>query len=356
MPKQRRKNTVVSEPYPKKNSQQQASKEQEERQPSVDQSTDIQVNESLYCDKCTESVDHLIQCEKCESWYCSSCENVPTQVIEIISEYRQLHWFCKTCETQIGHSAYDQLAVQSTSHESITKQLSKVQAQVQKLVDQVNLQLDNRFKKFETEMNHKLSNASSVWEQQVVTNSNPGTSRDSNWINNNITTRVIDEYRDRESRKLNLILYNVPESQSSDTSVQQTHDTKFISDIANKIEAGQIDVTRVTRLGKKVNNKNRLMKVQVANLSQKRRLLTNAKKLKQCSVDFQNIYLSPDLSYNERQANKLLRQELSRRKEAGETDLVIYRGSIVKKTLHKSNVASHDMDTGHQAQEDDQGG
>ena len=42
-------------------------------------------------------------------------------------------------------------------------------------------------------------------EQQVVINSNPGTSGDSNWINNNITTRVIDEYRDRESRKLKLI-------------------------------------------------------------------------------------------------------------------------------------------------------
>ena len=87
-------------------------------------------------------------------------------------------------------------------------------------------------------MKHKFGNASSMTEQQVVTNSNPGTNGDSNWINNNITTRVIDEYRDRESRKLKLILYNVPESQSGDTSVRKTHDTKFIFDIANKIEAG----------------------------------------------------------------------------------------------------------------------
>ena len=113
---------------------------------------------------------------------------------------------------------------------------------------------------------------------------------------------MIDEFRDRESRKLKLVLYNVPESQSGDTSVRKTHDTKFIFDIANKIEAGQIDVTSVTRLVKKFDNKNRLMKVHVANLSQKRRLLINAKKLKQCSGDFQNIYSSPDLTYNEKQA------------------------------------------------------
>ena len=71
--------------------------------------------------------------------YCSSCERVPTQVVEIFSGYRQLHWFCSTCETQICHSAYDQLAAKSVSHEGITKQLSEVQTQVQKLVDQVNV-------------------------------------------------------------------------------------------------------------------------------------------------------------------------------------------------------------------------
>ena len=179
----------------------------------------------------------------------------------------------------------------------------RVQAQIQKLVDHVNVQLDNRLREFETKMDHKFGNAPLIQEQQMIANPNPKTSGDSNW---NITTHVIDEYRDRESRKLNLILHNVPESQSGDNSARKAHDTNFVSDIANKIQAGKIDVTNVSRLGMKINNKNRLMKVQVANLSQKKSLLTNAKKLKQCSGDFQNIYLTPDLSYNERQANRTL--------------------------------------------------
>jgi len=57
----------------------------------------------------------------------------------------------------------------------------------------------------------------------------------------------------------------------------QAHDTNFVSDIANKIEAGQVDVTSVTRLGKNVNNKNRLMKVPDGQYSPKRRLLINTK-------------------------------------------------------------------------------
>ena len=39
MPKHKRKTVVVSEPYPKKNTQQQPSKDQGEQQSSVDQST-----------------------------------------------------------------------------------------------------------------------------------------------------------------------------------------------------------------------------------------------------------------------------------------------------------------------------
>ena len=76
------------------------------------------------------------------------------------------------------------------------------------------------------------------------------------------------------------------ESQPSYTSVWKAHDTKFISGIANKIEAGQIDVISVTRLGKKDKDKYRPMKVQVANLSQKRKLLSNAKNLSSALVTY----------------------------------------------------------------------
>ena len=80
----------------------------------------------------------------------------------IISDYSQLHWFCNTCETQVGQTSYDQFAVKSVSQDSITKQLSEVQEQVQKLVDKVNVQLQNCLKEFETEMNNKFGNTSSM--------------------------------------------------------------------------------------------------------------------------------------------------------------------------------------------------
>lgn len=39
-------------------------------------------SKALYCDKCSQSVDQLIQCESCEVWFCGACESVPAQILD----------------------------------------------------------------------------------------------------------------------------------------------------------------------------------------------------------------------------------------------------------------------------------
>ena len=39
------------------------------------------------CDSCTDSVDDLVQCERCEMWLCSGCEKVPPEAIRFIGKY-----------------------------------------------------------------------------------------------------------------------------------------------------------------------------------------------------------------------------------------------------------------------------
>ena len=43
------------------------------------------------------------------------------------------------------------------------------------------------------------------------------------------------------------------------------------------------------------------------------------------------MYITPDLTIKEREINRALHQELKRRKEAGEKDLIIKRGKIINK-------------------------
>ena len=120
----------------------------------------------------------------------------------------------------------------------------------------------------------------------------------------------IDEYRDRENRKLSIIVHNVPESVATESAAHIAHDTKYVTNIANIIDAGSIEILNITRLGKKLDDKPRLLKVQLSNLQQKRRILLYAKKLRETSGTFQSLCNS-DLSLNERQENKHLRDNIT---------------------------------------------
>ena len=76
-------------------------------------------------------------------------------------------------------------------------------------------------------------------------------------------------------------MYNVPEAHSGDSSAQKAYDANIISDIVNKIQA-LLGINKSS--GSQVIPKEKFV-------------IKNTKKLKQCSGDFQNIYLAPDLSY-----------------------------------------------------------
>ena len=106
------------------------------------------------------------------------------------------------------------------------------------------------------------------------------------------------------------------------------HDSKWITDIANIIDTGPVEVVNITRLGKKSDDKPRLLKVQLSNLHQKRRILANAKMLRETSGIFQKVYVTSDLSLNERQENKHLRDEPIQHKKDGEKDLIIFLAAL----------------------------
>lgn len=52
------------------------------------------------------------------------------------------------------------------------------------------------------------------------------------------------------------------------------------------------------------------------------------------SEQLRTVFITPDLSLQERKVQRDLRSELKRRKDAGESDLIIRRGQIVKKNVY----------------------
>ena len=66
---------------------------------------------------------------------------------------------------------------------------------------------------------------------------------------NMLALRAVDEYREHEQHKLNLIFHKVPESTHSDPSSRCEQDVKFICTVANKLGVNQLKITNVIHLG-----------------------------------------------------------------------------------------------------------
>ena len=157
--------------------------------------------------------------------------------------------------------------------------------------------------------------------------------RDSN-LENVIEVKVnqyMEERDEKDKRECNIILHNIPESVSEEIEDRKRYDASSVEDVLDYLDVicPQEDMKPV-RLGKKLDSeKPRLLKVTLDSIETKRQVLAKAKTLRNSSrSDLKKVYVSPDLTPKERDANKKLRDELRSRREKGE-EVVIRNGKIV---------------------------
>ena len=149
------------------------------------------------------------------------------------------------------------------------------------------------------------------------------------------------EREELEKRKTNVILHKVKEPDVSLTNEQKKQEDprallKVGSEIGVNLEAK--DIKNIYRIGKRSGEdsptRNRLMCVVFSDQKGKDEILRNARHLKDSTDEaLKDIFITPDLTQKQREQDKQLREELRRRRENGEQDLVIRRGRIVKRNF-----------------------
>jgi len=283
------------------------------------------------CVSCKKVVEEeAVECYWCSNWQHIQCAKVSKSHYDMLNTCPdQIVFFCSVCIAKLP-TALEKSSGSKDSRSAMDKQIEALQSQLTDLAAKVNdqatkvhEQINSRFLQFENKVSAKFLNSNSV------THSLPTAHEPRGSVTAVSPSQIIKEYKDRESRKFNVIVHNVPESESTESSACVTHDTNIVGDIANKIGIESIDIATTMRLGEKIEGRSRLLKVHLRNLQHKRLLLSNAKKLKGLSGDLQKVYITPDLSRKDRQENKLLREELFRRRSNGELGLIIRRGQIV---------------------------
>ena len=294
----------------------QKEKQNQRKKSSSKQSESVSLENSVTCISCcnvfTGEDDKLMECERCDSWFCIECLDMSELVYNVMVERKDSHWFCSECEkpaitaVKTDKDIEERCAAYMTS---ITNRLEKIESSLERKADveQVN-RLDQRMRSLE---NKRIPENS----EQVATNT---------------ISETISEQRERENRANNIILFNIPESDKQDPQERTREDTDFVMDVFQAMEIEDRDlIEKCIRIGRKVSGRSRLTRVTLKHQGTKGNILRKSRALENTD-QFSEVYIRPDLTRLQRTEQRVLREELKSRRDKGEDNIFIRRGKIVQ--------------------------
>ena len=125
------------------------------------------------------------------------------------------------------------------------------------------------------------------------------------------------------------MVHNLPENESSSVAETSKRDQDLLKDIIKKGLHLSVQTARSFRVGRKMEGKERLLIVTLEDAGTKAELLKLAPQLRHLETP-KRIYITPDQTKKEREEGRKLREELAARRQAGESNITIRRGKIVK--------------------------
>ena len=144
-------------------------------------------------------------------------------------------------------------------------------------------------------------------------------------------TSLLDDLSDQYRRRRNLIISGVPEPSGGSADERKHSDVGKVTDIFEAISVNDnVSVVHVHRIGRIMEGRNRLLRVVLRDEDSKYLVLKEARQLRN-TPSFQKVFVNPDLTQTQRREGKRLREELKRRKDAGE-DVILRRNRIVSRS------------------------
>ena len=168
-----------------------------------------------------------------------------------------------------------------------------------------NLTAFNEIKELINSMKSSLEQRISKFENALLVANNSTSNRE----------EIIQESVDRMLRSSNLILANVAEK-------SDVRDEDVVNDILEKIDSAVVvSPENVTRIGRKINDRPRLIKIKLKNAETVKVVLRKKSKLQ--NTEFSHVHIFDDKTTSQRQYLKDLRNELHTRTDNGEANLTI---------------------------------
>ena len=309
------------------------------------------IQEGDTCKECNsvirDDVECSIECQWCHSWVHGKCSNLNDEECTILSKSNiNLVYLCTTCLPNLdeAHESFDDnKGNPNESYNELRSQMFSVATQVKDLISSNN-QLQKQIETINTSIkdinrksyavatqasNSPTSNSSELSESPPAHLSSQSSTPDEL---RNAVSAVINEEKEKQKRKLNLIVHNMDESSADHAQTRKEHDITMIRDILGSQLEVKSCISNAIRLGRKGGPKPRLLKITVESEEEKVAILRNVKKLRLPSTPehLKRMFITPDLTQKEREVNKALRSELAERNKSGK-QFRIKNGRIVQR-------------------------
>jgi len=129
--------------------------------------------------------------------------------------------------------------------------------------------------------------------------------------------REIREIENQKIRAMNLILFNVPESEDKNSTVRKDLDQTLINELCTLIKVQEPDIKLTFRLGNP-STKTRPLKLVFNNKKHRKYILDNASNIKNISstISLSKVIIANDLTVQQREQNKKKREVKNTQKKA----------------------------------------
>jgi len=230
-----------------------------------------------------------IQCDLCGAWIHSQCENVPDEVYEnlnaVLGSLSNIVYYCDTnnCVSRIKQLLFDFFdgkhqsdyqsveskmvsAIRETVPGCVSNSYNELKTKIGDITTQMkdlatsNHQLQEQIKSITTSMKdlHKQSYAAAVQSSSSNTEEASASGQAFPTVTSgpdalrNAVSSVINEEKDKQKRRLNLIVHNMIESSADQPQARKEQDIANLQDILSSQLEVRVHISSAIRLGKEV--------------------------------------------------------------------------------------------------------
>ena len=315
------------------------------------------VTPSDICKDCNGEIGSdtkALSCNFCHKWVCTACLEISDDLYQVLTQNPKSPLLvpCKDCSGQIAslsemRNTLNEVKLNQSGTrkqlEELNKKVGSINKDLQKTVKEVvrkevSTQLDTKLVHVECKLEEHLDKKFAAME--CSTNHAEVMAKEEI---RDMVREACKEERQKELRKPNLMLFNVPEKTTRDSQSISEHDRGIVFKILRTlvdIEDLEDKVLKIFRIGRRLDeNRSRPIKIVFSDVDTKFKLLQKAYLLYESKDNTLNSErISKDRTPNEIKQYKELKKELEIRIRNGETNLRIRRGEIV--STKEENVVS----------------